>query len=76
MIDDDEAYGLRCDIGRLEVENVKLREVANLISEYISYDRCEGCVVKTACSSHELDVCWMVTELRNQLRELGMEVKS
>lgn len=59
----------------LKAENAKLRKVANLISEYISYDRCEGCVVKTACNSHELDVCWMVTELRNQLRKLGVEVE-
>lgn len=57
-----------------EAENVKLRELARLVSEYISHDRCEGCVVKTACNSHELDECWMTTKLRNQLRELGVEV--
>lgn len=27
MIDDDEAYGLHCDIGRLEQENARLREL-------------------------------------------------
>lgn len=59
---------------RLMSENAKLRELASLVSEYISHDRCEGCVIKTACNSHELDECWMTTKLRNQLRELGVEV--
>lgn len=58
----------------LEAENAKLRELASLVSEYISHDRCEGCVIKTACNSYELDECWMTTKLRNQLRELGVEV--
>ena len=58
----------------LQADNAKLREMASLVSEYISYDRCEGCVIKTACNSHELDECWMTTKLRNQLRDLGVEV--
>ena len=26
MVDDDEVYGLHCDIGRLEAENLRLRQ--------------------------------------------------
>ena len=62
------------EITSLRVNNSKLRELASLVSEYISHDRCEGCVIKTACNSYELDECWMTTKLRNQLRELGAEV--
>lgn len=65
---------LYVELDVLHDENAKLREVARLVSEYISHDRCEGCVVKTACNSYELDECWMTTKLRNQLRELGVEV--
>lgn len=59
---------------KLQAKNAKLWELASLVSEYISYDRCEGCVIKTACNSHELDECWMTTKLRNQLCELRVEV--
>lgn len=75
-LSEEESVSLDCaqEITSLWVDNSKLRELARLVSEYISHDRCEGCVVKTACNSHELDECWMTTKLRNQLRDLGMEV--
>ena len=75
-ISEEESVSLDCaqEITSLWVDNSKLRELARLVSEYISHDRCEGCVVKTACNSHELDECWMTTKLRNKLRELGVEV--
>ena len=62
------------ELHRLQAENIRLWELASLVSEYISHDRCEGCVIKTVCNSHELDECWMTTKLRNQLRGLGVEV--
>lgn len=62
-------------LDRYKAENEKLRQVASLAAEYISHDRCEGCVIKIACNNCELDECWMTTELRNQLRELGVEAE-
>lgn len=58
---------------RLQAENVNLWQVASLAAEYISYDRCEGCVIKTLCNNHGLDECWMTTKLRKKLRELGVD---
>ena len=62
------------ELHRLQAENVNLWQVASLAAEYISHDRCEGCVIKTACNNHELDECWMTTKLRKKLCELGVEV--
>ena len=71
---DHDVHSLAGYVSKLEEQNAKLREMASLVSEYISHDRCEGCVIKTACNSYELDECWMTTKLRNQLRDLGVEV--
>ena len=55
-------------------ENAKLRELCKKFAEYVSYDRCEGCVVKTACRNAEIDECWQRTEIRELASELGIEV--
>ena len=60
----------------LEDENAKLRKLARLTSEFLSYDRCEGCVTKTACNNGDVDECWMVAEMKSTMRELGIEVVS
>jgi len=59
---------------RLEDENKRLREVADLCSEYIEDDRCEGCIVKHACYNGDIDDCFMRVRLINIMRELGIEV--
>ena len=55
-------------------ENDKLRELCKKFAEYVSYDRCEGCVVKTACRNAEIDECWMFTNIRELASELELEV--
>lgn len=75
IIDEDELYGLHCDIGRLEQENAKLRELCKRYGEYVSQDRCEGCVYKMRCSSGLIDECWQRGEIRNLARKLGVEVE-
>lgn len=63
MIDEDEAYGLCCEIGRLEVENHKLRERAdNLFNAVI------------AKNNELLNLLCENEKLRNQLCEFGIEV--
>lgn len=54
----DELYGLHCDIGRLEVENVKLRELCGEMLLYIVYPY----------------VCVRPSVLVERARELGVEV--
>lgn len=50
-----------------------LRELCRRFSEYVSYDRCEGCVVKRRCNDGEVDECWQMGEIRKLARELGIE---
>lgn len=54
----DELYGLHCDIGRLEVENAKLRELCGEMLLYIVYPY----------------VCVRPSVLVERARELGVEV--
>lgn len=56
-----------------ERENAKLRELCRRFSEYVSHDRCEGCVVKRRCNDGEIDECWQMGEIRKLARELGIE---
>lgn len=65
-----ETYG---PVDELRSENANLRKVAHLASELISHDRCEGCVTKRACNNGDVDECWMVSEMRNFLDEIGVE---
>ena len=58
---------------RLSYENEQLRKVADLCSEYISEDRCEGCFVKLSCNVYSND-CWMRVRLINMMHDLGIEV--
>lgn len=55
-------------------ENAKLRELCRKFAEYVSQDRCEGCVCKHRCNDGEIDECWQLTEIRELARELGIEV--
>lgn len=55
-------------------ENAKLRELCRRFSEYMSQDRCEGCVCKRRCNEGEIDECWQRTEIREAAHELGIEV--
>lgn len=58
-----------------ESEYVKLRELCRRYGEYLSQDRCEGCVCKTRCNNGLIDECWQLGEIRDLARELGMEVE-
>jgi len=61
----DELYGLHCDIGRLEAENAKLRELASGLHKCWVNEGCEGCPMQDGDG-------WCVRDIR--LRELGVEV--
>ena len=56
-------------------ENARLRELCERFVEYVSQDRCEGCVYKRRCDGGEIDECWQLTEIREIARDLGIEVK-
>ena len=58
----------------LKAENAKLRELCKMFAEYVSQDRCEGCVVKRRCNDGEVEECWQRTEIRKVARELRIEV--
>lgn len=55
-----------------ETENAKLWELIRLTAEYLSQDRCEGCICKRACDSGELDMCWIARKLMDTMCELGV----
>ena len=57
----------------IETENEKLRELARRFGEYVSQDRCEGCVVKSRCNNGDVEECWQMTEIRALANELGIE---
>ncbi len=61
-------------VAEVKAENAKLRELCRRFSEYVSYDRCEGCVTKRRCNDGEVDECWQMGEIRKLARELGIEV--
>lgn len=72
MIDEDEAYGLRCDIGRLEQENATLRQQLEDVT--VSMGRLEERHAKT----FEIGKRWMAKAARfesenTKLRELIYE---
>lgn len=69
----DTTYAWRT-VDRLSCENAKLRELCRRFSEYVSHDRCEGCVCKSRCDDGEIEECWQRTEIREIARELGIEV--
>ena len=58
---------------KLESENAKLRELARRFGEYVSQDRCEGCVMKRRCNNGDVEECWQMTEIRALANELGIE---
>jgi len=60
---------------RFESENTKLQELCRLYGEYISQDRCEGCVYKMRCNNGFIDECWQRSEIRDLARELGVEAE-
>ena len=74
----DEIYGLHCDIGRLERENAKLRELAAGIGHllfplYVDYCvACQRDSINHPCPVHTVEggECLYKTDLR----ELGVEV--
>lgn len=57
-----------------KAESAKLRELCRKFAEYVSQDRCEGCVCKHRCNDGEIDECWQLTEIRKAAYELGIEV--
>lgn len=58
----------------LEAENKQLRKLCERFAEYVSFDRCEGCVCKSSCREGLVDECWQLTEIRELASELGIEV--
>lgn len=59
---------------QLKAENEQLRKLCERFAEYVSFDRCEGCVCKSSCREGLVDACWQLTEIREQASELGIEV--
>ena len=59
----------------LAFENAKLRSLIDRFIEYVSQDRCEGCVFKSRCNDALLDECWQLTEIRKDAAGLGIEVQ-
>jgi hypothetical protein len=57
-----------------EAENTKLRELRMRYNEYVSQDRCEGCVYKSRCNDGLIDECWQRGEIRELARELRIKV--
>lgn len=70
----DEIYGLHCDIGRLEVENAKLRERIKILVHCMSdVDNCDNCPIHGDPYNVEGD--WVSCDLlRESLYEVGIEV--
>ena len=66
--------GKRLPCERLMAENTKLRELCKRFAEYVSQDRCEGCVCKRRCDNGEIDECWQRAAIRDAAHELGIEV--
>ena len=62
------------DRNAVRAENTKLRELCRMFVEYVSQDRCEGCVFKGRCNNGEVEECWQLTEILKLARELGIEV--
>lgn len=58
-----------------ERENAKLRELCEMFAEYVSQDRCEGCVVKRRCNEGDIEECWQLAEIRKVAGELRIEVE-
>lgn len=58
-----------------QAENDKLRDLCKRFAEYVSQDRCEGCVYKRRCNDGEIDECWQRTEIREIAHKLGIEVE-
>jgi len=68
----DELYGLHCDIGRLEQENAKLRELAHDLLQLIMAEGfdCYGCVYEDECEGMRyMERC----RLLDRACELGVE---
>ena len=61
-------------VRKAEYEADKLRELCKRFAEYVSQDRCEGCVYKRRCDGGEIDECWQLTEIRESAYELGVEL--
>lgn len=62
------------EVKRLEAENEQLRELCKRFAEYVSQDRCEGCICKSRCNEGEIEECWQLAEIREAAHELGVEV--
>ena len=58
----------------LQAENAKLHELVRRYAEYVSHDRCEGCVCKSRCNDGEIEECWQRKEIREIAPELEIEV--
>lgn len=69
----DEIYGLHCDIGRLETENAKLRELVLILANCAAGHGCDYCPINGGQGYvGELDMCESV---HDRMRELGVEVE-
>ena len=71
----DTIWELRGSVHRERAEADKLRDLYKRFAEYVSQDRCEGCVYKRRCNDGEIDECWQLTEIQEIACDLGIEVK-
>jgi len=60
-------------VRKAEAENANLRELARRFGEYVSLDRCEGCVMKRRCNNGDVEECWQLTEIRALANELRVD---
>lgn len=67
------AYAMFAACTKANSENAKLRELARRFGEYVSQDRCEGCVMKRRCNNGDVEECWQMAEIRALANELGIE---
>lgn len=58
----------------LSKENTVLRKLIYKFADYVSQDRCEGCVDKTKCNEGLMDECWQMTAIREIASRYGIEV--
>lgn len=70
----DEIYGLHCDIGRLEVDNAKLRNAVSILVHCMSdVDGCDSCPING--NPYDVQGKWSACDaLREMLLGLGIEV--
>lgn len=73
--DENELYGLHCDIGRLEVENARLRDAVHVLVYCGAHADCDGCPLNGNPYDTHATVEWFACDaLREMIDEIEVEV--